>query len=93
MTPALLRLQIDESDARGNVLRAQLGVAECRTQELPTRQRMLRERERQWEQARARLEAAMGEATTRKDEKGRMIFSPPSRPTTNAAKTSGVAEQ
>lgn len=33
-----------------------------------------------------------GEATTRKDEKGRLIFSPPPRPTTSAGKTAGVGE-
>ena len=63
MTPALLRLLIDESDARGNVLRAQLALAECRPLGRPLRERMLQERREQWERAKARLEAAtMGRA-------------------------------
>lgn len=59
MTPALLRLQIDESDARGNLLRAQLAVAEARPQARPLCERMLREREQQYERAKEKLEAAM----------------------------------
>lgn len=63
MSPHILRLQIDESDARGNVLRAQLAVAEARPQARPLCERMLRERREQWERAKARLEAAtMGRA-------------------------------
>ena len=59
MTPALLRLQIDASDAHGNLLRAQLALAECRPLARPLRERMLREREQQYERAKERLEAAM----------------------------------
>lgn len=59
MTPALLRLQIDASDAYGNLLRAQLAVAECRPQARPLCERMLREREQQYERAKEKLEAAM----------------------------------
>lgn len=59
LTPALLRLQIDASDAHGNLLRAQLAVAEARPQGRPLCERMLREREQQWERAKERLEAAM----------------------------------
>ena len=59
MTPALIRLQIDESDARGNVLRAQLALAECRPLARPLRERMLRERRQQYERAKEKLEAAM----------------------------------
>ena len=63
MTPALLRLQIDASDAYGNLLRAQLAVAEARPQARPLCERMLREREQQYERAKQRLEAAtMGRA-------------------------------
>ena len=44
--------------------------------------------------AKAAVEAILrGEATTREDEKGRLIFSPAPRPTTNAGKAAGVAEQ
>ena len=59
VAPALLRLQIDASDAYGNLLRAQLAVAEARPQARPLCERMLREREQQYERAKARLEAAM----------------------------------
>ena len=63
MSPHILRLQIDESDAHGNLLRAQLAVAEARPQARPLCERMLREREQQYERAKARLEAAtMGRA-------------------------------
>ena len=33
-----------------------------------------------------------GDATAREDEKGRLIFSPPLRPTENAGKPAGVGE-
>jgi len=59
LTPALLRLLIDESDARGNVLRAQLALAECRPLGRPLRERMLQERREQYERAKEKLEAAM----------------------------------
>ncbi len=59
VAPALLRLQIDESDARGNVLRAQLALAECRPLGRPLCERMLQERRQQYERAKERLEAAM----------------------------------
>jgi hypothetical protein len=55
----MIRLQIDESDARGNLLRAQLALAECRPRSRPLCERMLRERQEQWERAKGRLEAAM----------------------------------
>lgn len=59
MSPHILRLQIDASDAYGNLLRAQLAVAEARPQARPLRERMLQEREQQYERAKARLDAAM----------------------------------
>lgn len=63
MTPTLIRLQIDASDAYGDLLRAQLALAECRPLARPLRERMVRERQEQWERAKARLEAAtMGRA-------------------------------
>lgn len=59
----MIRLQIDESDARGNFLRAQLALAEAPPRSRPLCERMLREREQQWERAKERLEAAtMGRA-------------------------------
>ena len=59
VAPALLRLQIDASDAYGKLLRAQLAVAEARPQARPLCERMLRERRQQYERAKERLEAAM----------------------------------
>jgi len=55
----LLLLQIDESDARGNVLRAKLALLEGREGDLPTNRRMLKERIRQYEAAISRLQEAV----------------------------------
>ena len=63
MSPHILRLLIDATDALANQYRAQLAVAEARPQARPLCERMLRERREQWERAKARLEAAtMGRA-------------------------------
>lgn len=58
MSPHILRLLIDATDALANQYRAQLAVAEARPQARPLCERMLREREQQYERAKARLEAA-----------------------------------
>lgn len=61
MTPALLRLLIDATDALANQYRAQLALLERkqRNQDTTGCRRMLRERRQQYERAKERLEAAM----------------------------------
>ena len=61
MTPALLRLLIDATDALANQYRAQLALLERKERKQDTTgcRRMLRERRQQYERAKARLEAAM----------------------------------
>jgi len=61
LTPALLRLLIDATDALANRYRAQLALAERqeRKQDTAGCRRMLRERRQQYERTRERLDAAM----------------------------------
>lgn len=59
----LLRLLIDESDARGNLYRAQLSILEGRKSDLAVNRRMLKEREKQHADALAKLETALSAST------------------------------
>ena len=61
MTPALLRLLIDATDALANSYRAQLALLERKERKQDTTgcRRTLRERRLQYERAKEKLEAAM----------------------------------
>lgn len=65
MSPHILRLLIDATDALANQYRAQLALLERKERKQDTTgcRRMLRERRQQYERAKQRLEAAtMGRA-------------------------------
>lgn len=65
----MLRLLIDESDARGDLYRAKLAILEGRKSDLALNRRMLKEREKQHGDALARLEAELRKTSAGEAEK------------------------